>query len=60
MNNIFFYLGLGLQLFGFTAVGLCLYSGIQNGDYGRVELAQFILGAFMFYTGHYLRLKHPG
>ncbi len=55
MGNLSFYLGLGLQLFGFTAVGLCFYSGIQTGDYGRVELAQFILGIFFFYTGTYLK-----
>lgn len=53
-----FYLGLGLQLIGFTAVGLCLFSGIKAGDYGRVELAQLVLGIFFFYVGHYFRGQH--
>lgn len=52
-----FYIGLALQLFGFAAVGLCLFSGLKLGDYGRIELAQFLLGGFLFYVGHYLRLK---
>jgi len=55
MNGFYFYLGLGLQLFGFTAVGLCFFSGIKNGDYGRIELAQLILGSFAFYTGSYFK-----
>jgi hypothetical protein len=52
-----FYLGFGMQLFGMTAVGLCLISGIQLGDYGKIELAQLILGMFAFYTGTYLKGK---
>jgi hypothetical protein len=55
MKGLFFYLGLGLQLVGFTSVGLCLFAGMKAGDYGRVELAQFLLGMFLFYTGNYLR-----
>jgi len=50
-----FYVGLGMQLFGLVAVGLCLFSGINNGDYGRLELAQLILGSFVFYIGNYLK-----
>lgn len=50
-----FYIGLGLQLFGLAAVGLCLFSGIQNGDYGRIELAQLLIGSFGFYVGNYLK-----
>lgn len=50
-----FYIGLGMQLFGLAAVGLCLFSGIQNGDYGRIELAQLLLGSFAFYVGNYLK-----
>jgi hypothetical protein len=52
-----FYVGLGMQLFGFTSVGLCLFSGIQLGDYGRIELAQLMLGSFVFYAGNYLKNK---
>ena len=55
MHKLMFYTGLALQLFGFTAVGLCLFSGIGKGDYGRLELAQFIGGTAAFYIGHYLR-----
>jgi hypothetical protein len=50
-----FYIGLGMQIFGLTAVGLCFISGIKNGDYGRLELAQLIIGSFVFYIGNYLR-----
>ena len=50
-----FYLGLGMQLFGLTAVGLCFFSGVKNGDYGRLELVQLILGSFVFYVGNYLK-----
>lgn len=53
-----FYLGVALQLVGFTSVGLCLFAGIDKGDYGRVELAQLILGIFFFYVGHYFRGQH--
>lgn len=50
-----FYLGLGMQIFGLTAVGLCFFSGIKSGDYGRLELAQLVIGSFVFYVGNYLR-----
>jgi hypothetical protein len=50
-----FYVALGMQLFGLIAVGLCFISGIKNGDYGRLELAQLILGSFVFYAGNYLK-----
>jgi hypothetical protein len=50
-----FYVGLGMQLFGLAAVGLCLFTGIQNGDYGRLELAQLVIGSFVFYAGNYLK-----
>lgn len=55
MNKSFFYIGLGLQLFGLTSVTLCLFAGLRNGDYGKIELAQLILGAFFFYVGNYLK-----
>jgi hypothetical protein len=53
--KIKFYLGLGMQLFGLTAVGLCFFSGIKNGDYGHFELAQLVVGSFVFYVGNYLK-----
>jgi hypothetical protein len=50
-----FYLGLGMQLFGLTAVGLCFFSGVKNGDYSQFELAQLVVGSFVFYVGNYLK-----
>lgn len=50
-----FYVGLGMQLFGLAAVGLCFFSGIKNGDYGQLELAQLVIGSFVFYVGNYLK-----
>ena len=50
-----FYVGLGMQLFGLTAVGLCFVSGIRNGDYGRLELLQLVVGSLVFYIGNYLK-----
>ena len=50
-----FYTGFAMQLMGFASVGLCLYTGMQKGDYGKVELAQFMIGMFLFYAGHFLR-----
>jgi len=50
-----FYLGLGMQIFGLTAVGLCFFSGVKNGDYGQFELAQLVVGSFVFYVGNYLK-----
>ncbi|WPU65279.1 hypothetical protein [Peredibacter starrii] len=44
-----------MQIFGLVAVGLCFISGIQNGDYGRLELAQLVIGSFVFYVGNYLK-----
>jgi hypothetical protein len=55
--KIYFYLGLSMQLFGFTSVGLCLYSGLTTGDYGKIELAQFVLGSFVFYLGTFVKNK---
>jgi hypothetical protein len=56
-KNIGFHSGLGLQLFGFTAVGLCQFAGLKSGNYGKIELAQFILGMFSFYIGTYIKNK---
>jgi hypothetical protein len=53
--KIKFYVGLGMQLFGLTAVGLCFFSGVKNGDYGHFELAQLVVGSFVFYVGNYLK-----
>jgi hypothetical protein len=50
-----FYVGLGMQLFGLAAVGLCFFSGVKNGDYGQLELAQLVIGSFVFYIGNYLK-----
>jgi len=50
-----FYIGLGMQLFGLTAVGLCFVSGIRHGDYGRLELIQLVTGSLVFYIGNYLK-----
>lgn len=55
-----FYIGLGMQLFGLIAVGLCFISGITNGDYGQFELAQLVFGSFIFYVGNYLKGQSPG
>jgi hypothetical protein len=50
-----FYLGLAMQLMGFAAVGLCLFSGLKAGDYGNLELWQFLGGSTVFYLGHFLK-----
>jgi hypothetical protein len=50
-----YYIGFGLQILGFAAVGLCLFSGISMGDYGRLELAQFVGGSAAFYIGNIIR-----
>jgi len=55
-----FYLGLGLQLIGFTSVGLCLFSGLDKGDYGQLELIQLFSGAILFYAGQIVKVKGAG
>jgi hypothetical protein len=52
-----FYIGLGLQLIGFTAVGLCLFAGLSKGDYGQLELVELVGGSLLFYLGHFIRGK---
>jgi hypothetical protein len=52
-----FYLGLGMQLTGFSSVGLCLFAGLTKGDYGRLELIQLIGGSLVFYVGTFLKNK---
>ncbi len=54
---MFFYLGLGFQLVGFTMTGLCLFAGMSKGDYGKMELLQLVGGSFVFYLGHFFRGK---
>lgn len=44
-----------MQLFGMASVGICLVAGINQGDYGRLELIQFIGGSFIFYLGHFIK-----
>jgi len=55
-----FYFGLSMQLAGFSMVGLCLYAGITSGDYGKLELFQFIFGTFLFYFGTLFKNKARG
>tara|TARA_R110002049_G_scaffold167474_4_gene333623 strand:+ start:329 stop:505 length:177 start_codon:yes stop_codon:yes gene_type:complete len=52
-----FYIGTGLQLVGFTSVGLCLFAGLNKGDYGKLELIQFVGGFCIFYVGHFLKSR---
>lgn len=52
-----FYSGMALQLVGLSSVAICFISGIQKGDYGRVELLQLVFGAFIFYAGSFVRKK---
>jgi hypothetical protein len=52
-----FYFGLGMQLVGFSSVGLCLFAGLTKGDYGKLELIQLIGGSLMFYLGTFLKGK---
>jgi len=56
---MFFYIGLGLQLIGFASVGLCLFSGIDKGNYGQIEFLQLIGGSLMFYLGTYIKGRLP-
>ena len=57
MTSLFFSIGTFLQLCGIASVGLCLFSGLLQGDYGKIELAQFLGGSVIFYMGHFLKLK---
>lgn len=55
-----FYMGLGLQLIGFASVGLCLFSGMNKGNYGQLEFVQLVGGSLVFYLGQFIRSKHQG
>jgi len=52
-----FYIGFGMQLMGFTFVGLCLFAGINKGDYGQWELLQLVGGSLLFYLGHFVKSR---
>jgi len=52
-----FYVGLVMQIVGFCSVGLCLLAGMTKGDYGKLELIQFLGGSFIFYLGNFMRSK---
>ena len=55
-----FYIGLGMQLIGFSSVGICLFSGMSKGDYGKLELIQLIAGAILFHIGQIIKVKGAG
>ncbi len=57
---VLFYLGLGLQLIGLASVGLCLFAGINKGDYGQMEFLQLIGGSVSFYIGQFIKSKQKG
>ncbi len=52
-----FYIGFGIQLVGFASVGLCLFAGINKGQYGQLEFVQLVMGSLMFYFGQFIRAK---
>ena len=54
---MWFYLGFGLQLIGFSSVGLCLFAGLNKGDYGQLELIQLVGGSLLFYVGQFIKSK---
>jgi hypothetical protein len=55
--TMLFYLGLGMQLAGFSSVGLCLFAGLSKGDYGKLELVELIGGSLIFYIGTFFKNK---
>jgi len=52
-----FYFGVFLQLLGMAFVSVCLFTGISQGDYGKLELLQFFWGSVLFYSGHFVRKR---
>ncbi len=56
-NVLSFYIGLAMQLIGFASVGLCLFAGMSKGDYGHLELVQFIGGSAVFYIGTVIKSR---
>lgn len=57
MKYYLYYFIMLVQLSALVVVGLCLFSGLTKGDYGKIELAQFLLGGFVFYAGQILKAK---
>lgn len=55
-----FYIGFGMQLIGFSSVGLCLFAGMNKGDYGKMELIQLLAGAILFHVGQMIKVKGAG
>lgn len=55
-----FYIGFGLQLIGFTTVGLCLFAGISKGQYGQLEFLQLVGGSLIFYFGQFIKGRGEG
>lgn len=47
-----------MQFIGMALVTVCLGTGIYKGDYGKIELYQFIGGSFLFYMGHFFKGKY--
>ena len=52
-----FYFFTGMQLIGFSFVGLCLFQGMVTGDYSRYQLGQFVGGIVLFYLGHFFKRR---
>ena len=50
-----FYGGTGLQLAALITVGICFLSGVTKGDYGKIELVQFLGGMGLFLMGSILK-----
>ena len=55
MPLIRYYLSFFLQIYGLCTVAICFIQGIKLGDYGRIELFQFISGILIFYVGSYIK-----
>ena len=55
-----FYIGFGMQLIGFSLVGLCFLAGITKGDYGKMELIQLLSGGILFHVGQLIKVKGSG
>lgn len=55
MTKYLFLAGFILQIFGFLLVTVCLVNGLRLGDYGKIELMQFLSGALFFYLGNWTK-----
>lgn len=58
MGNFIYYFINFMQFIGMALVTVCLGTGIYKGDYGKIELYQFIGGSFLFYMGHFFKGKY--